>query len=147
MAIAHDIRYGAFSSSGQKSTGMLTPDPMFERDGGLAFVPRFVLSFSDRVLASVCLAPFFANSDMQRLVEHQAKFISSVMGGPTSYSNAVLRAAHEHLDIDDQAFDEMIFLFKTTLKDFKITDTDVEAIIADLNARRMYIVNGRSKKM
>jgi hypothetical protein len=41
----------------------------------------------------------------------------------------------------------MIFLFKTTLKDFKITDTDVEAIIADLNARRMYIVNGRSKKM
>jgi truncated hemoglobin YjbI len=70
-----------------------------------------------------------------------------VMGGPTSYSNVMLREAHEHLDIDDQAFDEMIFLFKTTLKDFKITDTDVEAIIADLNARRMYIVNGRSKKM
>jgi hemoglobin len=147
MAIAHDIRYGTFPSPGQKSTGMLTPDTMFERYGGLAFVTRFVLSFYDRVLASVRLAPFFANSDMQRLVEHQAKFISSVMGGPTSYSNAVLREAHEHLDIDDPAFDEMIFLFKTTLKDFKITDTDVEAIIEDLNARRMYIVNGRSKKM
>jgi len=59
---------------------------------------------------------------MQRLVEHQAKFISTVMGGPTSYSSAVLREAHEHLDIDDQAFDEMIFLFKATLKDFKIAD-------------------------
>ena len=79
-----------------KSTGMLTPDTMFERYGGLAFVTRFVLSFYDRVLASVRLAPFFANSDMQRLVEHQAKFISSVMGGPTSYSNAVLREVHEH---------------------------------------------------
>ena len=41
----------------------------------------------------------------------------------------------------------MIFLFEAALKDFKITDTDAEAIIADLNARRMYIVNGRSTKM
>jgi hemoglobin len=126
---------------------MLTPNTMFERYGGLAFVTRFVLSFYDRVLASTRLAPFFANSDMQRLVEHQAKFISTVMGGPTSYSSAVLREAHEHLDIDDQAFDEMIFLFKATLKDFKIADIDVEAIIAELNARRMYIVSGRSKKV
>jgi len=46
-----------------------------------------------------------------------------------------------------QAFDEMIFLFKATLKDFKIADIDVEAIIADLNSRRRYIVNDRSKKM
>ena len=120
---------------------------MFERYGGLAFVTRFVLSFYDRVLASTRLAPFFANSDMQRLVEHQAKFISTVMGGPTSYSSTVLREAHEHLDIDDQAFDEMIFLFKATLKDFKIADIDVEAIMADLNARRIYIVSGRSKKI
>jgi hemoglobin len=149
MAIAHDISYDAFPLAGHlaKSTSMLTPNTMFERYGGLAFVTRFVLSFYDRVLASTRLAPFFANSDMQRLVEHQAKFISTVMGGPTSYGSAVLREAHEHLDIDDQAFDEMIFLFKATLRDFKIADIDVEAIIADLNARRMYIVNGRSKKM
>jgi hemoglobin len=126
---------------------MPTPDTMFERYGGLPFVTRFVLSFYDRVLASIRLAPFFANSDMQRLVEHQAKFISSVMGGPTSYSNAELREAHAHLDIDDQAFDEMILLFKATLEDSKIADTDVEAIIADLNARRMYLVHNRSKKM
>jgi len=126
---------------------MLTPDTMFERYGGLTFVTRFVLSFYDRVLASVRLAPLFANSEMQRLVEHQAQFISSVMGGPTSYSNTVLREVHEHLNIDDQAFDEMIFLFEATLKDFKITDTDVEVIIADLNARRMYIVNGTRKKI
>jgi hemoglobin len=142
-----NMRFCAFRGTLAKSTGMAMPATMFERYGGLAFVTRLVLSFYDRVLTSVRLAPFFADSDMQRLVEHQAKFISSVMGGPTIYGNAVLREVHEHLDIDDQAFDEMIFLFKTTLKDFKISDTDVEAIIADLNARRMYIVNGRSKNV
>jgi hypothetical protein len=41
----------------------------------------------------------------------------------------------------------MILLFKATLEDSKIADTDVEAIIADLNARRTYIVHNRSKKM
>jgi hemoglobin len=126
---------------------MLTPDTMFERYGGLPFVTRFVLSFYDRVLASIRLAPFFAHTDMQRLVEHQAKFISTVMGGPISYSNAVLREVHAHLDIDEQAFDEMILLFKATLEDSKIADTDVETIIADLNARRRYIVSNRAKKM
>jgi hemoglobin len=123
-----------------------TPPPisMFERYGGVKFVMRFTLRFYDRVLASARLAPFFANTNMQELVEHQAKFISAVMGGPTSYSNAALRDVHANLAIDDQAFDEMIQLFKATLEEAALTDLDVEAIIADLNARRPYIVRGRS---
>jgi hemoglobin len=121
---------------------MPTPDTMFERYGGFAFVTRFVLSFYDRVLASAGLARFFADTDMARLVEHQAKFISSVMGGPASYSDAKLREAHAHLQIDDRAFDEMIGLLRVTLADFKIADADVKTIIADLDARRRDIVHG-----
>lgn len=142
------ISVGAFFALQRTSanpTIMRTHDTMFERYGGLPFITRFVLSFYDRVLASIRLAPFFANTDMQRLVEHQAKFISSVMGGPISYNNAALYEAHAHLDIDDRAFDEMIFLFKTTLEDSKIAKTDVEAIIADLNGRRMHIVHETKK--
>jgi hemoglobin len=121
---------------------MPTPDTMFERYGGFAFVTRFVLSFYDRVLASAGLARFFADTDMARLVEHQAKFISSVMGGPASYSDAKLREANAHLQIDDRAFDEMIGLLRVTLADFKIADADVKTIIADLDARRRDIVHG-----
>ena len=117
---------------------------MFERYGGVKFVMRFTLQFYDRVLASVRLAPFFADTNMQELVEHQAKFISAVMGGPASYNNARLRDVHANLAIDDQAFDEMILLFRATLEESKLADADVEAIIADLNARRAYIVRGRS---
>jgi hemoglobin len=129
-----------------QSTGMQMPDTMFERYGGLPFVTRLVLSFYDRVLGSVRLAPFFANSDMQRLVEHQAKFLSTVMGGPTSYSNIVLHETHRHLAIDDQAFEEMIFLFRATLEGTNIANADVETIIEDLNARRTYIV-GSAKQV
>jgi hemoglobin len=118
---------------------------MFERYGGLPFIMRFVLRFYDRVLASR-LAPYFAHSDMQRLVEHQAKFISTVMGGPASYSNAMLQETHAPLNIDDQAFDEMISLLKAQLEEAKIAGSDAENIIADLNARRPYIVHRGSKK-
>jgi hemoglobin len=121
-------------------------DTMFERYGGLPFVMRFVLRFYDRVFGSARLAPFFANADMQRLVEHQAKFISTVMGGPESYSDAVLHETHAHLKIDDQAFDEMISLFKAELEVAKIAESDVEKIIADLNVRRASIVQGHAKK-
>ena len=124
---------------------MTQPDTMFERYGGLPFVTRFVLGFYDRVLASPGLAPYFADTDMQRLVEHQAKFISSIMGGPASYSNAALREAHSHLHIDDRAFDEMIGLFKAMLEDFKIAEDDLAAIMADLNAHRTHIVHARAK--
>lgn len=113
---------------------------MFDRYGGLEFVSRLVLSFYDRVLASVRLTPFFADSDMQRLVEHQAKFISSVMGGPAYHTGAMLRDAHAHLHIDDGAFDEMIDLLKLTLVDFEIAAADVRTIVAGLNAHRAQIV-------
>jgi len=119
---------------------MPSPDTMFERYGGLPFVTRLVLSFYDRVLASRALSPFFAETDMQRLVDHQAKFISSVMGGPSSYSNAALREAHAHLSIDDRAFDEMLELFKVTLEEARIGAADVDAIMVELNTHRVQIV-------
>jgi hemoglobin len=118
-------------------------DTMFERYGGLPFVSRFVLDFYDRVLACAELAPYFADIDMQRLVEHQAKFISSVMGGPASYSGAALRESHHHLQIDDRAFDRMIELFRATLAESEIAGADVELIIADLNAHRVHIVRAK----
>jgi hemoglobin len=113
---------------------------MFERYGGFAFISRVVLSFYDRVLDSPRLAPFFADVDMQRLVEHQAKFISSVMGGPESYTDTMLRDAHAHLAIDKAAFDEMIGLLQLTLEDFQISPADVRTIVADLEARQAQIL-------
>jgi hemoglobin len=132
--------YSAWTRHQRPAVTFETPDTMFERYGGLAFISRVVLDFYDRVLASARLAPLFADIDMHRLVEHQAKFISSVMGGPESYTDAMLRESHAHLPIDQEAFDEMIGLLQRTLEDFEITPADVKTIVADLNARRAQIV-------
>jgi hemoglobin len=113
---------------------------LYDRFGGLSQVSRLVLEFYDRVLESERLKPYFSHADMRRLVEHQAMFIASVMGGPTPYSDPELRTIHGHLGVDDVAFEEMIDLFAETLEQFDIDPAEAARIVSDLRARRGYVV-------
>ena len=101
---------------------------------------RLVFDFYDRVLASERLAPYFAHVDMTRLVEHQTKFIASVMGGPPSFTDTELRDAHAHLTINEASFDEMADLLETTLHDFGLDSTDVGQVMEAIRSQRRLIV-------
>jgi hemoglobin len=92
------------------------------------------------VLASERLAPYFARVDMTRLVEHQAKFIASVMGGPPSFTDAELRDAHAHLTISDAIFDEMTDLLEATLNDSGIDLADTGQVMGTIRNKRRLIV-------
>jgi hemoglobin len=113
---------------------------LFERHGGYPFMSRLVLDFYDRVLASERLAPFFARTDMRRLVDHQAKFIGSLAGGPTFISDETLAEVHRHLDIDDACFDEMVGLMAETLTVFGVGEDDKSVVLQQLGQRRRFIV-------
>lgn len=113
---------------------------MLARYGGLPIIARIVLDFYDRVLSSEELKSYFADADMRRLVEHQAKFIASIMGGPASFTSAHLREVHAHLNIDERAFDEMMRLLEETLRDAHFAAGDVAAIMAEMRARAPYVV-------
>ncbi len=112
----------------------------FERYGGFPFVSQLVLDFYDRVLGSENLAPYFENVDMRRLVDHQAKFISSVMGGPASYSCEMLMEVHGHLEIGQDAFDEMVDLLNETMSAFGIDEPDRTAILDEVRAARSCVM-------
>ncbi|MDX1661897.1 MAG: group 1 truncated hemoglobin [Gemmatimonadota bacterium] len=118
---------------------------IFERYGGFATISKIVLHFYDKVLDSDLMAPYFDDVDMRALVDHQTKFISYVMGGPASYTDETLRHVHAHLEIDDEAFDEMIALFEETLEDYDFENDDIEAVVAALESRRSVIVGPASR--
>ena len=120
---------------------MAWAEPLYERFGGLEAVARLVFAFYDRVLQSKQLAPYFAGVDMRRLIDHQTRFLASVMGGPASHTNAELRKAHAHLRIDDAAFDEMVDLLAETLRTSGLAEVDVSLILSEVRARRTYIVS------
>lgn len=114
---------------------------IFQRYGGLERVSDLVMGFYDRVLASERLAPFFRGSDMRRLIEHQAKYISAVMGGPASYTEDQLREVHAHLAITSRDFDEMLSHFRAAMQDKGFAPEDTEAVMRKLAGLRRAIVN------
>ena len=117
---------------------------MFERYGGFASISKVVLSFYERVLDSDQLAPFFDGVDMRHLVDHQTKFIATIMGGPTSYTDAALQQVHAHLNIDQATFSESVKLMGETLTEFEFEPDDIAAIVRGMREKERFIESSGS---
>jgi hemoglobin len=113
---------------------------IFERYGGFAKINRVVMSYYDKIVDSPITSPYFANTDMRTLIEHQTRFIASLMGGPASYSNDHLARIHAHLEITEEAFQEVVTLLRETLEDHNFEDEDIYAVIGEIVSRKAYIV-------
>jgi len=114
---------------------------LFEQYGGFAIVSRIVSSFYDKVLDADNLAPYFDGIEMSRQIDHQTKFMASIMGGPAAFTADQLQRAHEGLKITEAHFDELVLLLKETFEDFDIAESDIADLMRDVNARRSIIVN------
>ena len=114
---------------------------IFERSGGFATVNRVVLSFYERVLDSPIMSPYFVNTDMKLLIDHQTKFIAFLMGGPASFTDEHLAKLHQRMNIDRVAFDEMVSLLTETLEDFDLSDEDIATVQQELEQRAALIIS------
>ena len=114
---------------------------MFDRYGGFTAVSKIVMAFYNKALDSDIIGHYFDNVDMRSLVDHQTKFISSIMGGPASYTNDQLARVHAHLNIDMIAMDEMVALLRETLEEFNLDPSDIDQIVDELRDRSGHIMN------
>jgi hemoglobin len=113
---------------------------VFERLGGFARVRLMVSAFYDKVLASEDLGKHFQHVDMRRLIDHQTKFTSAIMGGPASFTDEQIARAHQRLGISAAEFDEMADLFRETLEDFDLPPADVNRLHAHVVAMRDHVI-------
>ena len=113
---------------------------MFERYGGFASVSKIVMAFYDKALDSDIIGHHFEDVEMKKLIDHQTKFVASVMGGPVAYTDEALRRLHSHLEIDQAQFDEMTLLLQGTLEDFELERNDIDEIMDQFHARGRYII-------
>jgi hemoglobin len=113
---------------------------MFERNGGFGFLSKVVMDFYDRVLDSEMLGGYFAGTNVKMLVDHQMKFMASLMGGPASFSDEALRAVHSRLRIDNPSFDEMLRILRDVLEDHEMADEDAVLMLGEFRRRRDAIV-------
>lgn len=113
---------------------------LFQKYGGFAAVSRIVMTFYDKALESDQIGDYFENVEMTRLIDHQTKFVSSLLGGPASYSDRQLGQLHHHLGISQADFDEMAALLAEALREHGMQPGDVAAVSAEIEARRAVIV-------
>lgn len=118
----------------------MTEQSLFEKYGGFSKISRVVLSFYDTLLDSDEIGPFFDDIDMSKMVDHQTKFIASLLGGPAAYTDRQLHQLHRHLDINDGHFDELKVVLSDTLSKHGVEPKDVEAVLAEFEKRRALIV-------
>ena len=113
---------------------------VFERCGGFATVRKVLSDFYDKMLDSPTLSSYFENVDMRRLVDHQTKFVSSIMGGPASFSDDHLRRAHAKLGLSRAELLEMAELLRETLEDFDLEPADIDHVCGEIMKRESLIV-------
>ena len=109
---------------------------LFDKYGGFSTVSRIVLSLYDKILDDDDIGPFFDDIDMPRLMDHQTKFVSSLMGGPASFTDDHLVRAHAKLDLRDAHFDRLNELLTMTLVEFSVEADDITTIVGAIEARR-----------
>jgi hemoglobin len=114
---------------------------LFERLGGFAGVSKIVSEFYDRVLDDELIGPLFEGIDMRRLIDHQTKFVATVMGGPASFSNEALKRVHGHVPIDREAFNRMRDIMEQCLIDHGLAEPERRQVIEEIEARSAYVVN------
>ena len=112
---------------------------LFDKYGGFAAVNSIVIEFYNNVLDSDEVGPFFENTDMENLIDHQTKFISFLLGGPVSYPDAKLKAAHANLEIQANHFDSVKTLLGETLADFEVEAADIDVVLEKIESYRSLI--------
>ncbi len=113
---------------------------IFERYGGFAKINRIVMSFYEKMTTSPVTKRYFEKTNMKRLIDHQTKFIASMMGGPASYTNEHLERVHAHLGITENAFMETVDLLTETLEDYDFEEADVRIVEDEVMSRKNHVV-------
>lgn len=111
-----------------KHTGMIMS--LFEKYGGFATVSKIVSELYDELERDAITAPYFANSDIRALMDHQVKFLSQVLGGPQQYTGKAMNAAHTGMKISEEAFNKVAETVEFLLDDNGVEPEDIAHIMS-----------------
>ncbi|GGW76260.1 group I truncated hemoglobin [Streptomyces griseoloalbus] len=107
-----------------------TQQSLFGQLGGEDAVAAVVDIFYDKVLGDPDLKPYFAGVDLDRLKQHQRRFIGQALGSTRPYSGRSMRKAHEHLAITDAAFGRVVEHLAASLGEAGV-DEETIGIVAE----------------
>ena len=108
---------------------MTADETLYDRLGGRAAIRAVVDDFYARLLADDELGPFFADTDMDSLKEHQTDYLCEAAGGPADYTGPEIRAAHLHVPFTESLLDRSVDHLLASLDEFDVTGDDRDAVV------------------
>ena len=109
---------------------------LFVKYGGFHAIHDLIDSFYEKLLDSELVGSYFESSNMEALINHQTSFISSLLGGPASYTDQHLKSVHSHLNLDSEVWDEVINLLSLALVEFGMETVDSNMLISTLSGKK-----------
>ncbi|EPD67269.1 group I truncated hemoglobin [Streptomyces sp. HGB0020] len=122
-----------------------TPAPaasptLFEQLGGEEAVGAVVDLFYDKVLSDPDLQPYFTGVDLDRLKQHQRRFIGQALGATRPYFGRSMRRAHEHLAVTEDAFGRVVTHLAGALAEAGVDEETIGTIAQRLLPLKQEIV-------
>jgi hemoglobin len=102
---------------------------LYDKYGGFSTISTIVHTFYDKIGQSQTLAPYFVHANMERLIDHQTKFICVALGGPNNYDGRALEKVHMPLKITTAAFQEVAQYLKESMDEHGMETQDVATVL------------------
>ena len=106
---------------------------LFDRVGGEAGVEKLVDDFYALVLGDAELAPFFADTPMEKLRRMQYEFFAAALEGPVKYTGRALGPAHSGLGITRHHVKRFLDHLLEIVKGQELDEDEVLDVISRVN--------------
>jgi hemoglobin len=111
----------------------MSNETLYEKFGGEENIAKVVDTFYELVLADDTVNHFFKETDMEKQLKHQTKFISFALGGPNQYSGKSMAKAHQGMNIQPEQFQAIAGHLKEALLHFGVAESDVNMVLASVS--------------
>ncbi len=108
---------------------------------GHSFIAKAVAEFYSRAFLDVLIGHFFFNSDIAHITSQQIDFVSSMLGGPSSYRGKPIKLAHRPFSIRPVHFNRRQVLMREVLSDLGLAQDLRDAWLAAEEQFRPVIIN------
>jgi hemoglobin len=109
---------------------------LYEKLGGEETIAKVVDYFYKLILADDTVNHFFENTDMEKQIRHQTKFISFALGGPNQYSGQSMSKVHQGMNIQPVHFDAIVKHLHDALAHFGVAESDIEQALSKVATLR-----------
>lgn len=116
---------------------------LFDKYGGSATVSKIVTAFYGEVLKRPHLRAYFNGVPMPKLIEHQVRFMSMVLGKvPSAYNGRAMDAAHARLHITPEHFAEVGAILGAALRKAGMEEQDLDTVMTAVAQLQGQIAKG-----